>query len=244
MVRCRRCDLIYPDPMPYPAESVFNNPEQYFRGHEHVAKVAAYARILRKAESVLGSPGRLLDVGGGTGEALIAARELGWGAVGLEPSASFAAAARQKGVDMRTTTIENAHLESATFDLVLLGCVLAHVHEPVQILREIRRVIRTGGVLYVDTNNEAGLYFTIGNLAQRLRRRNWTINLSPTFEPYHLLGFTPRSLRYALESTGFSIYSLEHFNRPGHVSWIARMVDAVGVRVGSGSLLDAWARAI
>jgi hypothetical protein len=69
-------------------------------------------------------------------------------------------------------------------------------------IREISRLLRPGGVLYVDVPNEDGLYFRVGNLYQRLRGRKWVINLSPTFSPFHVFGFTPRSLRALLAKYG------------------------------------------
>jgi SAM-dependent methyltransferase len=69
-------------------------------------------------------------------------------------------------------------------------------------VKEISRVLRPGGVVYIDVPNEDGLYFRVGNFYQRLRRRNWVINLSPTFSPFHVFGFTPRSLRLLLSKHG------------------------------------------
>lgn len=41
-----------------------------------------------------------------------------------------------------------------------------------------------------------------------LRDRDWAMNLSPTFPPYHVVGFTPKSLRRALRATGFEVVEL------------------------------------
>ncbi len=42
----------------------------------------------------------------------------------------------------------------------------------------------------------------------RLRGRPWAVNLSPTFPPYHVVGFCSRSLRYLAVDIGFEVLEL------------------------------------
>ena len=90
------------------------------------------------------------------------------------------------------------------FDVILLSGVLEHLYQPDDTIREIARVLRKGGALFLDVPNEAGLYFRAGNFYERLRGRNWVVNLAPTFPPYHVFGFTPRSLRSLLAKHGLT----------------------------------------
>ena len=43
----------------------------------------------------------------------------------------------------------------------------------------------------------------------RMRRRDWAVNLSPTFSPFHVVGFSPKTLTYLLRQTGYRVHSLE-----------------------------------
>lgn len=43
----------------------------------------------------------------------------------------------------------------------------------------------------------------VGNAYMRARGTDWAVNLSPTFPPYHVVGFCPMSLRQLLEREGF-----------------------------------------
>lgn len=208
--RCGRCGLIFPNPMPYPKGGLDQHyamdADEYFRHHDTGGKLETARAMLRQAESLTGGRGRVLDIGAGRGEMLEAARAEGWTAVGIEPSESFARYCEEHtGAEIRRRPVEECGFEAGYFDAVILSAVLEHLYNPDETIREISRVLRPGGALFVDVPNETGLYFLVGNLYQKLRRRNWSVNLSPTFEPYHVFGFNPRSLRALLSKHGLKV---------------------------------------
>src|SRR5580765_6862342 len=94
---------------------------------------------------------RLLDVGCGPG-ALTAelVKRVGPDAVSaVEPSGSFAAAARERlpGVDIRQATAEQLPFGDAAFDAALAQLVVHFMADPVAGLREMGRVTRPGGIV-------------------------------------------------------------------------------------------------
>jgi SAM-dependent methyltransferase len=94
---------------------------------------------------------RVLDVGCGPG-ALTAelAGRIGAGAVSaVEPSASFAAAARERlpGVDIRLSAAEHLPFPDDSFDAAMAQLVVHFMADPVAGLREMARVTRPGGVV-------------------------------------------------------------------------------------------------
>lgn len=201
--RCGRCGLVFPNPMPVPVGGAEQHygvpPDEYFENHDTETKGAAAHSMLERARSLTGTTGRLLDIGSGRGELLRAAREAGWQAVGVDPSPAFARhAARYSGVEVRELPVERCEFASESFDVVILAAVLEHLYNPDETIAEIARLLRPGGALFVDVPNERGLYFRAGNLYQRLRGRDWVVNIAPTFEPFHVFGFGPRSLRALL----------------------------------------------
>ena len=253
IVQCVSCGLIFPSPMPHPVErrdAAYGDVQRYFARHDFDEKVEGYVRNLSEAEAHLGARGRMLDVGCGRGEALVAAARSGWSATGVEMSSAFASEARTRAVSVREGTLEECAFPPASFDYVILGAVLEHVYDPRELLREIRRVLRSKGLLFVEVPNEEGLYFRVGNAYQRVRGRDWVLNLSPTFEPFHVHGFSPRSLRRALELGGFRLVRLKtgalsgETLPPGHEAVLARVVDRLGGVLGMGAHLEAWAEAI
>jgi len=255
--RCDRCGLVFPNPMPIPVNGVDQHynmaPDEYFEHHEAGDKAQAALGLLRVAEELSGARGRILDIGAGRGEVLKAAIDAGWSAVGIEPSASFADyAAEHSGAEVRRESLEDCRFASESFDVVLLSGVLEHLYDPDRTIGDIARILRPRGALFVDVPNEAGLYFRIGNFYQTLRGRDWVVNLAPTFSPFHVFGFTPRSLRallakYCLRPRYWRVYGGQAMvpSRQGLMG-IVEMLAAHGVTAvsnlgGWGTYIETWA---
>lgn len=237
--RCGRCGLIFPHPMPVPAGGLEQHygvlPDDYFQNHDVDTKGASAASLLSRAEELTGGRGRLLDIGAGRGDLLREAVQAGWTVTGIEPSSSFAEhAARYSGAEIKREAVERCGFAEGSFDVVILGAVLEHLYNPNETVREIARILRTGGALFVDVPNEEGLYFRVGNLYQKLRRRDWVVNTAPTFSPFHLFGFGPRSLRALLGKHGLK-------PRDWRVYGGRAMVPAHGGVVGAAEQLAAHA---
>jgi hypothetical protein len=208
--QCNYCGLIFANPMPVPVGGVEQHyaidAQRYFQQYDEEKKAEGARLMLTLAEKFTGGKGRLLDIGAGRGELLFAGKTSGWEVIGIEPSSTFAEyATRLSGADVRHEPLEHCGFGDESFDVVFLSGVLEHLYNPAETMREITRVLRPGGALYVDVPNEAGLYFRLGNLYQKLRGRDWCVNLAPTFEPFHVFGFGPRSLRQLLKKCGLGV---------------------------------------
>ena len=107
---------------------------------------------------------RVLDVGCGDAGALIAFAEQGALCAGIEsyePSLErgrLRAADHGVDVDLRKGVAEAIPFADASFDLVLLDNVLEHVNDRPLTLREVRRVLKPGGLLYMVTPKPFALY--------------------------------------------------------------------------------------
>lgn len=248
IVECVRCHLLYPQPTAVPADlSHYRDPDTYLHSaSEEMVKARGYT--LGVAQTMLGRPGRMLDIGCGRGESLVAAGRAGWNAVGVEPSAEFVAAGRALGVEIVNSTVADLAEPPASFDLVMLSGVLEHVYEPLEILRATRRFLRPGGLAVIDVPNERSLVQRLSERVARARGRDWTTTLSPTFPPYHVVGFSPRSLRFALERTPLDVVSIQTYplsfvtlQRSPAFRLIAG-AEKVASAARGGSGLVAWAR--
>ena len=80
------------------------------------------------------------------------------------------------------------------FDVVVMNHVLEHVADPLALLTAARRRLRSGGVLHLAVPNVA---------SWEARCSGWN-----SYAPYHLLFFTPGTLRLAAQKVGFEIRSL------------------------------------
>ena len=144
----------------------------------------------------LPSPGRgakLLDIGCGNGEFVRFASSLGWDAQGLEPDPKAVAVARKSGEAVAQGGFPRTGLPDRQFDAVTLNHVIEHVHDPVGALREVRRILKPGGAIWIATPNLDGAGF-------HLFREHW-LSLDP---PRHLMIFNASSLAMACERGGFA----------------------------------------
>lgn len=255
VVRCSECALIYTQPTLMPVTNPYDkeSAEEYFQLHDEQQKIRHGESLAAFAESVLGGPGRMLELGCGRGELLRGALNRGWSAQGVEMTDDFIRVARSHGVAIECSPIEKCKSLDETYDVVMLAAILEHLYDPMETLNRIKNTVRPGGLLFIDVPNEASLSMRIGNLYMRARGRDWAINLSPTFPPFHVVGFSPRSLRRALNSIGFEVYRLEvpkwRNDLPPGTTFgqkIERLgltaIQSLGEMLGMGDGITCWAR--
>lgn len=197
IVRCRRCALVQVDPalVDPAALSTYVGDEYGFARSplaDQLIDGRTHAMRVLDELAALVAPGRILDVGCGTGDFLVAARARGWDVAGVEVSPDAAAVTRRRDLAVSVGTLHEAALPDAAFDCVVLLDVIEHLTDPLAELREIRRVLRPGGVVVVETPNWRSLY-------RRLLRHRWAA-LQPRI---HLLYFDESTLRRTLLEAGF-----------------------------------------
>ena len=97
--------------------------------------------------------GALLDIGCGSGDFLPVARELGYDARGLEPDEKAVELCRNRGFSVRQGGLPDTGEPEATYDHVTLTHVIEHVHDPLRSLREIARILKPGGRVWMTYPN-------------------------------------------------------------------------------------------
>lgn len=132
------------------------------KGHDFFTKVKAkrLIEILKDLGQGATAPLNVLDVGCGHGlihPYLVSASDIKINLTGVDVAATVVEEARQKNPSVSYDTYEGDHLPYAdnSFDLAFTICVMHHV-PPKQwpsFLREIKRVLRPGGVLAVFEHN-------------------------------------------------------------------------------------------
>jgi SAM-dependent methyltransferase len=137
--------------------------------------------------------GKLLDVGCGTGKDLLRLQDAGWAVTGVEINPYAASLARARlGCEIVVGHFDEAPLDGRQFDAVRLSHVLEHLPSPRQSLEKARRLLRPGGLLWLEVPNA-------GSVERRLFRRYWW----PWDLPRHLYHFTPTTLVRLLRDVGF-----------------------------------------
>jgi len=136
-------------------------------------------------------PGRLLDVGCGNGSRLRKMRDLGWDVVGQDVDPEAVAVARGSGLEVHLGPLHSAKFLTGSFDAILMAHVIEHVHDPVALLQECRRVLHPEGRLVAFTPN-------FESYGHRRLGESW-LGLDP---PRHLHIFTLTTLRAAAVRSG------------------------------------------
>ena len=101
--------------------------------------------------------GRLLDVGCNEGRGLSLYADNGFQVEGLELNETAAALARQRGFRVHTTPLGQFR-PSEPFDVVVLANVLEYAWDPVQMLAEVRPLLRPAGQVWISCPNAASLW--------------------------------------------------------------------------------------
>jgi SAM-dependent methyltransferase len=118
-----------------------------------------------------GLPGRLLDVGCGCGFFLKSAQDAGWEVLGVDlntKAISYATSHLQ--VNALPGDLRDAHFPDGSFDLVTLWNVLDHAPDPIDLLREVHRVLKDDGRVFIRTPNAVWHYrnFRLANFLRNL----------------------------------------------------------------------------
>jgi SAM-dependent methyltransferase len=194
VVRCADCGLYFTNPRPSPATIGQFYPDVY---RPHRTPRPTHRQRRRTRQEQLSLPligrGRLLDFGCGGGSYLRRMHAQGWQVLGLDVSAAAVERVRTDlGLAALVGTLPHPLLEPASFDAITMWHSLEHVHDPLMVLREARRLLAPGGRLLVAAPN-------IDSLPFRWFGPAWyALDL-----PRHLTHFTPRTLERMLQQAGF-----------------------------------------
>lgn len=139
-------------------------------------------------------PGRLLEIGCGNGRRLVQFRDRGWRVEGQEVDAKAAGSARERhGLTIHEGLIADLDLKAESYDAIILSHVIEHVHDPVGLLAEARRLLKPEGILTVTTPNAIGLGHNV-----------FGISWYGLDSPRHLFLFSSRNLATVAHQAGFT----------------------------------------
>lgn len=209
------CGLLWLDPMPVEEDLGLAYREYYTHDITEKTSVYRFGRVLyrlatgavlslagisgerRRADQMfLGdvAPGRLLDVGCGSGAFLYMMKRRGWAVTGVDfdPAAVQAASARY-GVEVYLGTLANLAVKGLQFDAITASHVIEHVRDPVGLLTQCRGLLRQGGRVVLRTPNARSYGLARYGAAWR--------GLEP---PRHLHLFTVEALAACAARAGFA----------------------------------------
>ncbi len=109
------------------------------------AHIWVYQSEVRAVKMLLPQSGKGVEIGVGTGRFSV---PFGIN-IGVEPSRAMAEIARSRGITVYDTKAENLPFDDNTFDFVLMVTTICFLEDPVQALREIRRILRPSGKIII-----------------------------------------------------------------------------------------------
>ena len=181
----------------------------------YAARPPRFGRLIRALQRVLArdpvrllrrggvpSGARVLDAGAGTGRLVVALREAGYDAAGIDPAPRSDLVARE-GI--------GEHSDSG-LQAVVLWHVLEHLDDPAASLRRVAEWLTTDGALVIGVPN-------LRSLQARIAGGQWFhLDL-----PRHRTHFTPAGLEAVLAGAGFRVAHVRHLvlEHNVHGMWFA-----------------------
>lgn len=200
LLRCPKCDLLI-------TRTGDREWKQYVRdkySHQYACDYEVmlpklHKRFARHLPLIKGfkSGGRLLDVGCGTGHFLKYVHETdqSWSVYGVDPSNLLRnVAARNSRAIIRNGTLSAIPFDDSYFDVITCYDVLEHSMDLKRNVKELRRVLKPGGLLFVQAPNYR-------SLMARLTGDRWDWWCIPD----HVLHFSYNCLRAYVKKNRFTI---------------------------------------
>jgi len=207
-VQCSNCEHVYLDPRPTPDAIPVMYPDTYpsfsgaFEAKQNFLGMIKNQVLFLRFRSIsrgLPSGARVLDIGCGDGQLLMAIRKqrpdlelhgLDW---------KFSAVTRQRleenSVGLFEARLETAALPKDYFDLILMNQLIEHLWEPEAAMQNVLSTLRPGGTVSIETPDTDGY------------DRKWFYDgvWGGYYFPRHLNLFSGDGLRTILTRIGFQI---------------------------------------
>lgn len=200
--KCEDCGFVYVNPRPLPEEV-----EEIYAAHTNPFDQEEYEgldverdtldRLVKRLKKEM-PEGYMLDMGCGRGDFLKVAKDQGYKVQGSDLST---APSPHEDVPIFSGFLKDANFPSAEFDIIVTRNTLEHIFDPNEDLREINRVLRPGGLLYVKVPHV--------KYEEGWRCKAFFGFKSLFTPPVHLNHFSTSTLGGILERNGFEVISWE-----------------------------------
>lgn len=224
VVRCDDCGLCFLSPRPILSQIIeYFYPDDYLcfvRGDQGEASQPGF--VERLLDEQCNGPRRktlkrffgdreisVLDVGCGDGYLLQHFRnKTDWDIRGLEPNSKMAELLVKAGFHVDCGLLEDIAYPEASFDAVILTHVLEHTDNPLNMLKEIYRILKPDGLLLVEVPN-------FNAFSRKFMRRYWW----GYHLPRHTYHYTLETLEKLGQAAGLTAHTKSSVPRLGFQAW-------------------------
>ncbi len=164
--QCTQCRLAFLDPMYDELELATFYPKTYYaftdlfsvsnQVYSFKQKVWRFAgrREFPTKDPKFERPGRMLDIGCGSGWFISKMRAQGWDVTGVEPNVAAANFGKsEQGLNIFPGSLVDAKFPTGSFDYVRMNHSLEHIECPNQVLDEAYRILADNGKLMIGVPN-------------------------------------------------------------------------------------------
>ncbi len=223
-VKCSKCQNVYLNPRPtYDEDYLLSAYDQYGMGNDIVKTKGVindkereilnrYQITLKQLKSEFNKSGSILDIGCGTGEFLLAAKELGWKPHGIDISAPMCQHIRENlDLEARSGQFHEMDLSSwGKMDVIFSSHVIEHVPFPNAWMQTFHKVLKDDGILCLNIPNQYAPEKIVQRTLKKVRLRkdeweNWRT-------PDHLYEPHIESMKYLHEKNNFEILKIETYS--------------------------------
>jgi ubiquinone/menaquinone biosynthesis C-methylase UbiE len=260
VVHCNSCGMIRTNPRPTAEWKAHFYDPQYNRlpetfGRDFIYapeadRLPSYRRLLEFVKARMKPGGTLIDVGAASGDFVNMAVDDGIDATACDYSREALLHA-EKHYNLKTlqSPAESIDAPDDSFDVVTMFHTIEHLPDPLKVLREMYRILKPDGLIFLETPNYNPHYlvqtrlrgiFPLYKLITKRKEIPWV----PFDHYYH---WTPPLLRRALQQAGFRECTSHHMlgyrsnTKPNLVFWMAYVgydVMAQAIHMATGGRED------
>lgn len=216
--KCNSCKHVYLNPIPSPCSLKQIYPEHY-GNYSNSQKfslpfaVKSYLeyRFIKSLYKNGNKPTSVLDVGCGDGRLLNIIKKTVSKTCkleGIEISDHASVNARKNGYKVITGSIETINLEPNNYDYIFMIQVIEHLHNPNESISKLRKALKEGGILVIETPDINCLDFKI------FHKRYW----GGYHYPRHFNIFNRQNLSKLLNKNNLNL--VQSYNKLQPVHWI------------------------
>ena len=214
-IRCRGCGLVTVSPLPTPEELSCHYERSYReRGYAVFADARDIRRGIAEYRLALVRPFARgegwLDVGCAAGEFVEAVQRAGFAAEGLDLSAEAVARARERGLRVHHSRVED-FVPEQLYDTVTAFDLIEHTLDPRAFVRSVYGWLAPEGRFVLTLPDVSSVY------PRLLMRRHWFYYAPDE----HLFYFNPRTITRLLEEEGFAVERIARTYKPLSAAYAA-----------------------
>jgi 2-polyprenyl-3-methyl-5-hydroxy-6-metoxy-1,4-benzoquinol methylase len=193
LTKCRQCGFVFMKQVPSGEELHAHYSKYSYSREPYLSPITVkrYHELLDRFDDYR-KTNCLLDVGCGVGFFLREAKSRGWQVFGTEYSDEGVKKCLEKGIEMRHGKLDAGQFPGVTFDVITSFEVIEHINNPAEEMKEISKLLRSGGLFYVTTPN-------FNSISRNILKQKWNI----IGYPEHLSYYTPKTLNRLMKRSGF-----------------------------------------